>query len=83
LKNLRNILKTELLKPLPGTEVQWELASSDRRIRDFPRVPGPDARVAAVLILLYPDNGSIHTVFMQRHNYDGVHSGQISFPGGK
>ena len=52
-------------------------------IKNFPRLPGPDARVAAVLILLYPDNGSVHTVFMQRHNYDGVHGGQISFPGKK
>jgi 8-oxo-dGTP pyrophosphatase MutT (NUDIX family) len=77
------ILKNELLKPLPGTDVQWKMASSDRMIRDFPRLPGPDARVAAVLILLYPDTGSVHTVFMQRHNYDGVHGGQISFPGGK
>jgi len=59
------------------------MASSDRMIRNFPRTPGPDARVAAVLILLYPDNGTIHTLFMQRHNYDGVHGGQISFPGGK
>jgi 8-oxo-dGTP pyrophosphatase MutT (NUDIX family) len=52
-------------------------------IRNFPRSPGEDARVAAVLILLYPFNNSIYTVFMQRHNYDGVHGGQISFPGGK
>jgi 8-oxo-dGTP pyrophosphatase MutT (NUDIX family) len=35
------------------------------------------------MILLYPENGSIHTVFMQRPDYDGVHGGQISFPGGK
>lgn len=76
-------LKQELAKNLPGTEIQWEMASSDRMIRNFPRTPGPDARVAAVLILLYPDKGSVHTVFMQRHNYDGVHGGQISFPGGK
>lgn len=59
------------------------MASSDRMIRNFPRPPGPDARVAAVLILLYPVNRTIHTLFMQRHNYDGVHGGQISFPGGK
>jgi 8-oxo-dGTP pyrophosphatase MutT (NUDIX family) len=76
-------LKTELLKGLPGTEVQWEMASSDRMIRNFPRTPGKDARIAAVLILLFPYNGSVFTVFMQRHNYDGVHGGQISFPGGK
>lgn len=83
MKNLINILKSELHKPLPGTEVQWEMASSDRMIKNFPRTPGPDAKIAAVLILLYPHSGSVHTVFMQRHNYDGVHGGQISFPGGK
>lgn len=77
------ILKTELEKPLPGTEIQWQMASSDRMIKDFPRSPGSDAIIAAVLILLYPLHGSIHTVLMQRHDYKGVHGGQISFPGGK
>ncbi len=78
-----DLLKQELQKPLPGTEVQWQMASSDRMIRNFPRSPGNDARIAAVLILLYPYEESIYTVFMQRHNYEGVHGGQISFPGGK
>ena len=76
-------LRQELLKDLPGTEVQWEMASSDRMIRHFPRTPGRDARAASVLILLYPLKGSVYTVFMQRPDYDGVHGGQISFPGGK
>lgn len=39
---------------------------------------------AAVLIHLYPDeNDSLHFVLIQRNSYVGVHSGQISFPGGK
>ena len=78
-----NKLKTEILKGLPGTEVQWQMASSDRMIKNFPRTPAKDSRIAAVLILLYPYKGSIFTVFMQRPDYEGVHSGQISFPGGK
>ena len=76
-------LKNEIRKGLPGTEIQWQMASSDRMVKFFPRVPGKNARVAAVLILLYADNGSIYTVFIQRPDYDGVHGGQISFPGGK
>jgi 8-oxo-dGTP pyrophosphatase MutT (NUDIX family) len=76
-------LKNELLNGLPGTDIQWQMASSDRFVKNFPKVPGKDARVAAVLILLYPFKGSIYTVFMQRHDYNGVHGGQISFPGGK
>jgi 8-oxo-dGTP pyrophosphatase MutT (NUDIX family) len=78
-----NRLKTEILKGLPGTDAQWQMASSDRFIKNFPRLPGKDARIAAVLILLYPDNGSVCTVLMQRPDYNGVHGGQISFPGGK
>jgi 8-oxo-dGTP pyrophosphatase MutT (NUDIX family) len=76
-------LKIEISKGLPGTEVQWLLASSDRLVRDFPRTPRYDSTEAAVLILLYPVEGIIHTVFIQRPEYDGVHGGQISFPGGK
>jgi len=83
MQNFINILTAEILKGLPGTEIQWQMASSDRMIRDFPRSPGNDARVAAVLILLYPHNGSVFTVLMQRHDYKGVHGGQISLPGGK
>lgn len=68
---------------LPGTDVQWQMASSDRFVKNFPRIPGEDARVAAVLVLFYPENGTVYTVLMQRPDYNGVHSGQISFPGGK
>jgi 8-oxo-dGTP pyrophosphatase MutT (NUDIX family) len=78
-----DLLKEKIQEGLPGTEVQWHMASSDRMIRNFPRSPGKDARAAAVLILFYPDKGSIYTVLIQRPDYDGVHSGQISFPGGK
>ena len=81
--NFADKLENEILKGLPGTEVQWQMASSDRMARNFPGIPGMDARAASVLILLYPHNGSFYTVFMQRPDYDGVHSGQISFPGGK
>lgn len=76
---LRNAIATEL----PGTEVQWEMASSDRMMRNFPRTRNETSRLAAVLILLYPDKGIIHTCLIQRPGYEGVHGGQISFPGGK
>lgn len=41
------------------------------------------ARKSAVLLLLYPNNDLWHIVFIERQSYDGVHSGQIAFPGGK
>ncbi|MGD0582415.1 MAG: CoA pyrophosphatase [Bacteroidales bacterium] len=76
-------LGREISKGLPGTEVQWAMASSDRLVKDFPRVPRKDSANAAVLLLFYPHSGKINTVFIQRPDYDGVHGGQISFPGGK
>jgi 8-oxo-dGTP pyrophosphatase MutT (NUDIX family) len=76
-------LKNEILRGLPGTDAQWQMASSDRFIKNYPRLPREDARVAAVLILIYPYKGTTWTVFMQRPDYEGVHGGQISFPGGK
>ncbi len=81
--NFVHKLKEEILKGLPGTEVQWSLASSDRLIKGFPKHPREDSKEAAVMILLYPKGDLVHTVFIQRPDYDGVHGGQISFPGGK
>jgi 8-oxo-dGTP pyrophosphatase MutT (NUDIX family) len=83
MKPLPEAIREALKGNLPGTGVQWEMASSDRMIKDFPRVKKRDSRLAAVLILIYPRNNSLNTILIQRPNYDGVHSGQISFPGGK
>lgn len=76
-------MQAALSKSLPGTDVQWEMASSDRMIRNYPRKKRSDSKLAAVLILLYPLKEKLYTLFIQRPVYDGVHSGQISFPGGK
>lgn len=40
-------------------------------------------QIAAVLILMYPKNNKTHFVCIKRNAYPGVHSAQISFPGGK
>ena len=83
MKKLAADLKREIIKGLPGSDAQWQMASTDRMKKNFPGSPGNNTRIAAVLILLYPYKGSVYTLFMQRHNYEGVHGGQISFPGGK
>jgi 8-oxo-dGTP pyrophosphatase MutT (NUDIX family) len=76
-------LPERLKQPLPGRAAQNRM-SSKKRIRELLSVVSSgDEHVAGVLLLLYPDNGKLSTVLMQRPQYDGVHSGQISFPGGK
>ena len=44
---------------------------------------GMKIRFAAVLLAIYPFQGSWHALLMQRTKYPGVHSGQISIPGGE
>ncbi|MEK9612890.1 MAG: CoA pyrophosphatase [Flavobacteriaceae bacterium] len=42
-----------------------------------------NAKKAAVLLYCYPKNDRMHLALIKRTAYDGPHSGQISFPGGK
>jgi 8-oxo-dGTP pyrophosphatase MutT (NUDIX family) len=77
------LLEDRLSRPLPGRSAQLKM-SSLARIQELMRFSPPeDARQSSVLILLYPLEGSIGLVLMLRPEYGGVHSGQISLPGGK
>lgn len=50
--------------------------------KDWPE-PGPGSRSSAVLILFYPYDGGVGFPVILRPVYNGVHSGQVAFPGGK
>ena len=77
--NIIPALKNRLSRPLPGLRAQLRMAPSFRStITKNHKVPR-----AGVLILLYQGPDGLRIVFMKRPEYDGVHSGQISFPGGK
>jgi 8-oxo-dGTP pyrophosphatase MutT (NUDIX family) len=76
-------LKLELAATLPGVEAHLRLAP-EIRIQDLKSGnTAPDAMQSAVLILLYPVDGRLKTVVILRNEYNGMHSGQISLPGGK
>lgn len=68
---------------LPGLDAQRRLAPPGRasQMRDVPR-PEHAQKHAAVLVAVFPQNGVLHTVMIERPTYDGVHSGQMAFPGG-
>lgn len=75
-------LKLKLDGPLPGLRSQLKMASMRRNIEGG-RMKVPDnVKKGGVLVLFYPIEGEIYLVFMKRTEYPGVHSGQISFPGG-
>ncbi len=71
-------------KPLGGIESQFKMAPEIRKEIDIRSFVKPDAKSAAVLALFYPDqNNETHVLLTQRASYNGTHSAQISFPGGK
>lgn len=75
-------LRIRLTKPLPGLAVQLKMASMRRIIEGGNMFVPDNSKKGAVLILFYPVKGKYHLVFIKRTEYPGVHSGQISFPGG-
>lgn len=68
---------------LPGFEAQAKFSPPLRQKYTLAQLKNYKAKESAVLILLYEKEGETYIVFTQRHEYNGAHSGQISFPGGK
>lgn len=77
-------LKSELAKELPG-EVAHSLMMPTVRDDNLKKPSGgPPPVKSAVLILFYPDeHNHIKFPLIQRPVYNGAHSAQVSFPGGK
>ncbi len=83
-RNFKEILRKRLEGELPGFSSQMKMVPAVRRKEIENRYGNGDARKAAVLICFYPEvHGGIRLVLIRRNEYDGVHSGQISFPGGR
>jgi 8-oxo-dGTP pyrophosphatase MutT (NUDIX family) len=77
-------LKTKLEFPLPGEAAQFELAHVQREHIITNSEEAKLYRPSAVLICIYPNAQNEPTILLiERPTYDGHHSGQIGFPGGK
>ena len=70
--------------PLGGMDSQFKMAPAIRKNFDLKSIVKPNAKDAATLALFYP-NIKNETCFLltERAIYNGAHSAQISFPGGK
>jgi 8-oxo-dGTP pyrophosphatase MutT (NUDIX family) len=80
ISNLKEQLNSH---PLPGENAQFLMAPITRQKIKQQQINTYLPRKSAVLILLYPTGNSINTILIQRPVYEGFHSGQIAFPGGK
>ncbi len=76
------ILKDIFSRPLPGERAQKLMSPSNRFTGSIQ--PNPDsAKESSVFILLFEEKGEWFIPLIKRPVYNGVHSGQISMPGGK
>ena len=82
--DLKNKIAALQTNTLGGLEAQFRLAPKMRRQYDAASIQANNPRKAAVLALFYPDTeGKACFLLIQRARYNGTHSAQISFPGGK
>lgn len=79
----KEALQQALLSKLPGLEYQLNMAPPYREVPDEAFIKAQQPREAAVLLLLFEREDKLHLLFTKRVAYPGVHSSQISFPGGK
>ncbi|WP_345144996.1 CoA pyrophosphatase [Flavobacterium ginsengiterrae] len=80
LKYVPNIIPFEL----PAVSSHLKMAPKER-IQGLKNldVDALTPRMAGVMMLFYPKNNKTHLVLIVRNTYEGVHSAQIAFPGGK
>lgn len=82
-KEFENRIKSIHSIPLPGSEAQHKLAPIGREKLDIHTIDISKAKRAAVAAIFFEKNQTPHLILTLRNKYPGVHSGQISFPGGK
>jgi 8-oxo-dGTP pyrophosphatase MutT (NUDIX family) len=78
---LEDVRRALTLEQFDSQAAQLRMSPRPRLFRR-PDRPG-QPRVAGVLILLYPLEQGLTFALMRRPEYKGVHSGQISLPGGR
>ena len=69
---------------LPASEAHYKMAPLERiqSMKNL-KISSINPKSAAVMMLFYPKKGRAHLVLIVRNSYEGVHSAQIAFPGGK
>jgi 8-oxo-dGTP pyrophosphatase MutT (NUDIX family) len=82
-QKLINDLLSKFDSALPGERAHIEMAPINRSLSSFTLKNAIEPRESAVSIILYPKDYAIHSILIQRPVYNGTHSGQIAFPGGK
>ncbi len=68
---------------LPGASAHQEVAPEGRLSISDAQIQSRDPKMAAVVAVIYQKHNGPNIILTKRKPYNGVHSSQISFPGGK
>lgn len=79
----KSTIRTLLEQDKPGERAHLPMAPVGRPISSLARKEANNYRESAVSIVLIDGMKSKEIILIQRPTYEGSHSGQISFPGGK
>jgi 8-oxo-dGTP pyrophosphatase MutT (NUDIX family) len=77
------LFKNEIAFNLPGESAHQKMAPLNRPLSSYALKEAKIIRESAVAVILFRKADEIHCILTQRQEYEGNHSGQISFPGGK
>jgi len=83
INDMINKLKEALNTELPASKAHVKLAPDDRIEGLLTRQWPPNAQLSAVTLLLFTEDSELKLLLMKRTEDNGVHSGQISLPGGR
>lgn len=74
-------LQENLQKALPGEKAHRIMEAVSAKYLGLN--PTEETRKSAVLMLLYPIDNEIHFPLILRNSYEGFHSDEVGFPGGR
>ena len=69
--------------PLPGQDAHDDILPFIAKQRKTALQNDESPRLSSVAVTFFPQNDEANILLIERQSYDGVHSGQIGFPGGK
>lgn len=79
IEEIKSLFEAEL----PGTWTHDHMMNYKRPSVEEVLQSSVTPRQSAVIFLLYPSANDWHFLLLKRHDYEGVHSGQVGFPGGR
>ena len=78
-----NFIKDKFQQPLPGEDAHIPLSPVGRGKSSEALAKASHFKESAVALILFEDHKQLNGILMQRQIYEGFHSGQVCFPGGK